>query len=159
MPAADLTDRVRRELSAAGDLSRAPAMQAYMKSDMPYYGIRLPDVRRICLLIFDAHPIESVGAFDDAVERLFVFATHREERYAAIELAKHRLYRRYQTPDRIPLYRRLIITGGWWDTVHEIASNVIGPFWLPTPSKFCRSCSVGRPIRICGCAERRLSCS
>jgi 3-methyladenine DNA glycosylase AlkD len=87
VPAADLADRVRRELAAAGDPSRAHAMQAYMKSEMPYYGIRLPDVRRICRPIFAAHPIESVGTFDDAVERLFVGATHREERYAAIELA------------------------------------------------------------------------
>jgi hypothetical protein len=80
--AAQLTDRVRRELAAAGDPSRAPAMQEYMKSDIPYYGVRLPDVRRICRPIFSAHRIDSVGAFDDTVERLFVGATHREERYA-----------------------------------------------------------------------------
>ena len=135
VPAADLIDRVRRELAAASAPSRAPAMQAYMKSEMPYYGIRLPDVRRICRPIFAAHPIESVGAFDDAVERLFVGATHREERYAAIELAKHRLYRGYQTPDRILLYQRLIIAGGWWDTVDEIASNLIGPILAAYPTE------------------------
>jgi 3-methyladenine DNA glycosylase AlkD len=128
-----LTDTVRRELAAAGDPSRAPAMQAYMKSEMPYYGVRLPDVRRICRPIFAAHPIESAGAFDDTVERLFVGATHREERYAAIELAKHRLYRAYQTPARIPLYRRLIVTGGWWDTVDEIAGDLIGPILMAHP--------------------------
>ncbi|MDT4998373.1 MAG: hypothetical protein QOK12_478 [Mycobacterium sp.] len=125
--AAQITDRVRRELAAAGDPSRAPAMQEYMKSDIPYYGVRLPDVRRICRPIFATHPIESAVAFDDAVEGLFVAAMHREERYAAIELAKHSLYRLHQTPDRIPLYRRLIIAGGWWDTVDDIASNLIGP--------------------------------
>jgi hypothetical protein len=102
-------------------------MQEYMKSDIPYYGVRLPDVRRICRPIFATHPIESAAAFDDTVEGLFVAAMHREERYAAIELAKHPLYRSHQTPDRIPLYRRLIIAGGWWDTVDDIASNLIGP--------------------------------
>ena len=135
MSAAQLTDRVRRELAAAGDPNRAPAMQEYMKSDIPYYGVRLPDVRRICRPIFAAHPIESAGALDDTVERLFVGATHREERYAAIELAKHRLYRTHQTPDRIPLYRRLIIAGGWWDTVDEIASNLIGPILAAYPTE------------------------
>lgn len=135
MSAAQLADVVRRELAAAGDPSRAPAMQEYMKSELPYYGVRLPDVRRICRPIFAAHPIESAGAFDDTVERLFVGATHREERYAAIDLAKHRLYRMHQTPDRIPLYRRLVITGGWWDTVDELASNMIGPILAAYPTE------------------------
>jgi 3-methyladenine DNA glycosylase AlkD len=122
-----MIDGVRRELAVAGDPDRAPAMQEYMKSDMPYYGVRLPDVRRICRPIFAAHPIDSAGDFDATVEKLFVGATHREERYAAVELAKHSFYRSYQTPDRIPLYRRLIIAGGWWDAVDDIAGNLIGP--------------------------------
>lgn len=134
MSAAEIVEAVRRDLAVAGDPSRAPAMQEYMKSDIPYYGVRLPDVRRICRPIFAAHPIESAGAFDDAVERLFVGATHREERYAAVELAKHPLYRTYQTPERIPLYRRLIVAGGWWDTVDDIASNLIGPILLAHPT-------------------------
>ena len=135
MSATQLADEVRRALAAAGDPSRAPAMQEYMKSDIPYYGVRLPDVRRICRPIFAAHPIESAGAFDDTVEHLFVGATHREERYAAVELAKHPLYRTYQTPDRFPLYRRLIVAGGWWDTVDDIASNLIGPILLAHPTE------------------------
>jgi 3-methyladenine DNA glycosylase AlkD len=133
--AAQIIDGVRRELAVAGDPDRAPAMQAYMKSDMPYYGVRLPDVRRICRPIFAAHPIDSAGAFDATVEQLFVGATHREQRYAAVELAKHSLYRSYQTPDRISLYRRLIIAGGWWDTVDDIASNLIGPILVAYPTE------------------------
>jgi 3-methyladenine DNA glycosylase AlkD len=131
----ELIDEVRRALAAAGDPDRAPAMQAYMKSDMPFHGVRMPDLRRICEPIFSAHPIESVDAFDDTVERLFAEATHREERYAAIQLARHRLYRAHQTPDRIPLYRRLILTGAWWDTVDEIAGNLVGPILAAHPVK------------------------
>jgi 3-methyladenine DNA glycosylase AlkD len=129
----ELIDRVRRELAAAGDADRAPAMQAYMKSDMPYRGVRMPDLRRICEPIFSAHPLASVDAFDDTVERMFVEATHREERYAAIALARHRLYRPHQTPGRIPLYRRLIVAGAWWDTVDEIAGNLVGPILAGHP--------------------------
>jgi 3-methyladenine DNA glycosylase AlkD len=130
-----IIDRARRELAAAGDPGRAPAMQEYMKSDIPFYGVPLPDVRRICRPIFAAHPIESTRAFDDTVERLFVGATHREERYAAVELAKQPLYRTYQTPDRLPLYRRLVIAGSWWDTVDDIASNLIGPILVAHPAE------------------------
>ena len=130
-----LVDEVRRELAAAADPARASAMQAYMKSDMPYHGIRMPDVRRICKPIFDAHPLGSQHALDDTVERLFTGATHREERYAAIQLARHRRYRPYQDPDRIPLYRRLIIAGAWWDTVDEIAGNLVGPILASHPAE------------------------
>ena len=64
-----------------------------MRSDILYYGVRLPDIRRICRPIVAAHPIESARAFDDTVEKLFVAAAHREVRYAAVKLAKHPLYR------------------------------------------------------------------
>jgi 3-methyladenine DNA glycosylase AlkD len=130
-----LISAVRRDLAAAGDPGRAPAMQKYMKSVIPYYGVALPDVRRICRPIFTAHPLGSVETLDATVEQMFVAATHREERYAAIELAKHRLYRAYQSPDRLPLYRRLIVVGGWWDHVDDIASNLIGPILAGYPTE------------------------
>ena len=37
-----LVASVRRELKAASDPSRAPAMQGCMKSAMPYYGVAMP---------------------------------------------------------------------------------------------------------------------
>jgi hypothetical protein len=37
-----LVAAVRRELKAAADPSRAPAMRACMKSAMPYYGVGMP---------------------------------------------------------------------------------------------------------------------
>jgi 3-methyladenine DNA glycosylase AlkD len=131
----ELITRVRRELAAAGDPTRAPAMQSYMKSEMPYYGVRLPELRRICRPIFAANPLGSAADLDDTVERLFLHATHREERYAAVDLAKHRLYGKYQTPERISLYRRLIVTGAWWDSVDEIAGNLVGPILVAYPAE------------------------
>jgi 3-methyladenine DNA glycosylase AlkD len=131
--AVDLVDAVRRELAGAGDPARAPAMQAYMKSELPFYGVRMPDVRRVCQPLFVAHPIDSAGVLDETVEHLFTEATHREERYAAILLARHRPYRHHQTPARIPLYRRLVVAGRWWDTVDEIAGNLVGPILVGYP--------------------------
>ncbi|MBU8832239.1 DNA alkylation repair protein [Mycolicibacterium goodii] len=131
--AATLIDRVRRELAAAGHPDRAPAMQRYMKSDMPYHGVPMPEVRRICRVVFAEHALDSPSTLEAAVSRLFLEASHREERYAAIQLAEHRLYRTYQTPDRIPLYRTLIAAGAWWDTVDEIAGNLVGPILASYP--------------------------
>jgi len=121
---------VRAALAGAADPARAPAMQAYMKSAMPYYGVALPDLRRACRPVFADHPLSTAADFDDAVRRLFTEARHREERYAALALARERRYRMYQTPARVPLYADLVVAGAWWDTVDELASNLIGPILL-----------------------------
>ncbi|PKN81064.1 MAG: hypothetical protein CVU47_08265 [Chloroflexi bacterium HGW-Chloroflexi-9] len=47
LPAADRTliEAVRDGLRAAADPAKAPQMQAYMKSAMPYYGVQTPQAR------------------------------------------------------------------------------------------------------------------
>ena len=47
-----LVASVRRELKAASDPSRAPAMQACMKSAMPYYGVAMPGQQVIWKKLF-----------------------------------------------------------------------------------------------------------
>jgi len=52
--------RLRSELARAGDPKKAAAMQAYMKSAMPYRGVSAADMRAICRRVFAAHRVESV---------------------------------------------------------------------------------------------------
>jgi sugar phosphate isomerase/epimerase len=63
-----LVAAVRRELKAAADPSRAPAMQAYMKSAMPYYGVGMPGQQVIWKKLFRTarHPRRAFVARDDA---------------------------------------------------------------------------------------------
>ena len=139
--------------------ARAPAMQAYMKSSMPYYGVSVPDLRRACRPVFADQDLGTAAEFEDAVRRLFVGATHREERYAAVNLALQRRYRMFQTPRALPLYADLIVAGAWWDTVDEIASNLIGPILLVLPARgAARGPELDRPTPTSGCAGRRSSC-
>ena len=51
---------------------------------------------------------------------------HREERYAATALARHRAARPWQDPAALDLYRHLVVTGAWWDHVDEVASHLVG---------------------------------
>jgi len=60
------------------------------------------------------------------VRGLWDGATHREERYAAIAVARHRRARPWQDVKALELYRHLIVTGAWWDLVDEIASHLVG---------------------------------
>lgn len=121
-----LVAAVRQALRRAADPAKAPAMQAYMKSSMPYLGVSAVPLRATLKPLFEAHRLETAAAWEATVRALWDQATHREERYAAIELTGHRAYRGFQTPATVPLYQHLIVTGAWWDYVDVIASHRIG---------------------------------
>lgn len=122
-----LIGALRSELAAAADPAKAPQMQAYMKSAMPYYGVNAPGLRRITRAVFDARPLDGVDRWRDTVLALWRGAKFREERYAAIALTGHRLYREHQTPAALAIYDEMIVTGAWWDYVDEVAIHRIGP--------------------------------
>jgi 3-methyladenine DNA glycosylase AlkD len=115
---------IRSALAAAADSERAPRMQAYMKSEMPYRGIAAPAIRAISRRIFAEHPLESCDEWRVAVLELWRGARFREERYAAIALLAHPRHRECRTPDELPLYEEIITTGAWWDYVDEMAGHV-----------------------------------
>ncbi len=62
-------------------------------------------------------------------------ARFREERYAALILAGDRRARAFQTPELLPVYEELVVTGAWWDYVDEIASDRMSPILLAQPAE------------------------
>jgi 3-methyladenine DNA glycosylase AlkD len=93
---------------------------------MPFLGVSMPVLRSVCREVFAAHPLEGFEAWRSGVLALWRPARYREERYAAIELTGHRLYRSHQTPAALPLYEELIVTGAWWDYVDAVATRRLG---------------------------------
>lgn len=122
----DLVEEVRAGIAAVADPVRAPRMQAYMKSAMPFRGVGADPLRRLCRRLYAAHPLPDRPSWADAVRRLWDEASYREERYAALALARHRHYREFQDPETLRLYRRLVVTGAWWDLVDDLGSHHVG---------------------------------
>jgi 3-methyladenine DNA glycosylase AlkD len=118
---------VRSALAAAAEPARAPAMRAYMKSALPYHGVRVPAVRAICRQVFAGIELRSAAAWRREVLALWRGARFREERYAAIALTGERRARGFQTLAALRLYERMIVEGAWWDLVDDIATHRIGP--------------------------------
>ena len=116
---------IREGLAAAADPQRAPGMQAYMKSAMPYRGVSSPNHKPIFKKAIEDHPLPDAAAWADAVRRLFHEASHREEWYGAIALLDHRLYAGHRTLAALPLYEELIVAGAWWDVVDEVATGAL----------------------------------
>lgn len=131
----ELAGDLRAGLAAAADPARAPAMQAYMKSELPYYGVPAPSCRVLFRKTIAAHPLPDGAAWLATVHELWDRASHREERYAALALVRDRRYAAFRDADALPLYRHLVVTGAWWDLVDDIAPHLVGPLLLehPTP--------------------------
>lgn len=124
-----LVTAVRTALADAGDPERAVQQQRYMRSAMPFRGIGVPQVRRMARAVVDdpAHRPDTAGTWERAVRRLWDEASYREERYAALAVARHRAAGSWRTPAVLPLYRHLVVTGAWWDLVDETAAHLVAP--------------------------------
>ena len=122
----ELVAAIRAELARVADPTKAPGMQAYMKSAMPYLGVQTPQMRQICRRVFAVHPLASFDEWRDTALALWREARYREERYAAIALTGERRYQDYQRLDALPMYEEMIVTGAWWDYVDDLAIHRIG---------------------------------
>src|SRR5690349_5845765 len=134
----DLVRAVRKALRHLADPAKAPIMQAYMKSEMPYLGVQTTPQRKAYKTVFAAFPLESFEAWRDAVIHLWRGARYREERYAAIELARYKRYREFRTMAALPVYEEIIVTGAWWDYVDSVAGHLVGELLRAYPSKMRR---------------------
>jgi 3-methyladenine DNA glycosylase AlkD len=126
--------RLRKALRAAGDPVKATAMQAYMKSAMPYHGVPMPLLRRILTTSFADVQFPTAAHWQAQVRDLWRHAQFREERYAAMHLAGDRRAQAFQTPSAMKLYEELIVSGAWWDYVDDIAAHRVGPILRDYPA-------------------------
>ncbi len=90
---------LRKALKARADVSKAPGMQAYMKSVMPYHGVPSPVQSDVWRKVFPRFQAESFDEWRDRAQALWRGARFREERYGALAWTGLRQYRGYQTPD------------------------------------------------------------
>ncbi|MDR6987038.1 3-methyladenine DNA glycosylase AlkD [Paenarthrobacter nitroguajacolicus] len=118
----ELVQSIRSSLRSAGNAERAQGAQAYMKSDMPSLGVRVPEVRSIAKAAVRQFPVSSPDELRCAVLQLWREAQAREERYAAIDLTGLRMVK--GDLDMLPVYEEIIRTGAWWDLVDGVAHRL-----------------------------------
>lgn len=123
----DIGEVAATELARRADRDMAAGMAAYMKTAMPFYGVKKPEREPILRRLVDEFPPPDAGGYRARVTRLWELP-HREEKYLAIGYARR--FRAYVTPVHLDLYRRMIVEGAWWDLVDEIAAHLVGPVLL-----------------------------
>lgn len=117
---------------AVGDPERAVAQRAYMKSPMPFRGLGKPELTVLLRPLLGDRALvpHTREEWSDAVRDLVDHATHREEWYAALAVAGHRVARPWQDPDTLALYCHVVTSTCWWDIVDPVAADFIGPILL-----------------------------
>ncbi len=133
-----LIDTLRAGLQAQADPGRAPAMQAYMKSALPFHGIAAPLRRQVTAAAVQQHPLADAGTLADTMRALWDEARFREERHVASELARQRPHRALLAQHGLallPVFEHMIVTGAWWDHCDEISGEAIGPLLARHPGQ------------------------
>lgn len=112
----------RARLSALADPAKAPAMQAYLKTEMPFYGVQTPQRTPIVGELASACAPVDQGEYERVVLGLWQLE-HREEKYLALGYAQR--CGQFVAPLALPLYRRLVVEGAWWDLVDTVATQLV----------------------------------
>ena len=117
---------VHDELWLVREPARAAGQQRYMKSSMPFMGVRVPLMRETARAVFDRYPPAGASDWRAAVLALWREARYREQRYAAVELAVHRPFSCWLNTKSVEILDELIVTGAWWDYVDRLAPAGLG---------------------------------
>jgi 3-methyladenine DNA glycosylase AlkD len=131
-PDQELVTAIRQALAQSADPGLAESMQAYMKSEMPYRGLRSPVLKAVLRPLLAGHPLDD-ETWRATLLELWGSAGFREERYAALALARHPLHREHRGAAEMALYEHLIRTGAWWDLVDETATHLVRDQLLANP--------------------------
>lgn len=130
MDAAALARFVSDELGKLANPDDAGPMQAYLKTDMPFFGVKRPARKPIARETKKRFAPANAAEYEAGVSALWRLP-HREEKYAAIDYARQ--HRAFITFDALPLFERMVREGQWWDLVDDIASNLVGRVALDAP--------------------------
>ena len=118
-----LTKYILDELKKNGDATKAPQMQAYMKTNQPFYGVQSKLRKQIFRDAIRKYPITTRDEWEKVILELWN-GTHREAMYQALEVAER--YKKYHDKDAWKICEKMLRTATNWDTVDGLSSNLIG---------------------------------
>lgn len=119
-----LLSLIRDRFKLLADPVRAKGQQRYMKSEMPYWGIKTPDSRKACRKLFKLNPPKSNNEYRRTILYFFNNAEKREEWYAAINYAAQ--FKEFICFENLDVYLEIVHISQWWDVVDATATNLIG---------------------------------
>ncbi len=125
--AADAHKFLTAQFSKLADADKAVEMAAYMKTDMPFWGIQKPDREPIYRQLAKQFAPASHDEYSQVILEIWS-GKHREHKYAALDYAVR--CKMFVDTSMIPVYEELVRDGAWWDLVDPLATLLIGIAFL-----------------------------
>jgi 3-methyladenine DNA glycosylase AlkD len=119
-----LIKELEQTLLENADKALAKKQAAYMRQLFPFLGLRTPHRRALVKPLYKSHPIRDEEQFIRALNDLWG-REHREFQYAALDIAAG--FKKLASEEMLKVYEAMIRTKSWWDTVDDIAANLVGP--------------------------------
>ncbi|MCG2612318.1 DNA alkylation repair protein [Flavobacterium sp. SM15] len=111
----------------------AAPMEAYMKNNFPFLGIKTTPRRTLFKEIWNLHK-EEIKQNTRAIALELYNKKEREFHYCAIEILMKELKKKNQKEDS-KLIEKLIVTHSWWDSVDTIAKYLLGNYLAQFPNE------------------------
>lgn len=105
------------------DPEQAGPMEAYMRNQFPFLGIRNPERQALSREFWKAHPLPKGDELRETALALWSLP-EREFHYTAMSLLEK--YGKHANERHIDVLETLVTQHSWWDTVDFIASHLIG---------------------------------
>ena len=128
-------DSLLTRFAEIGDAERAKYQQSYMKTDMPFWGIRTPDTRKIVKDLIKDSSLETAEDWKSLIDFIWINASRREEWYASIEILNHARFRKWVIPDQMDLVEKMVVEGAWWEIIDPIATHGVYQMLLNQPEE------------------------
>ncbi len=114
---------LRIELSSVAEADQVEPMEAYMRDQFPFLGVKAGPRRTVQRPYIASFKGATGPQLLAAAEGLWA-QPEREFAYCATDLL--RKWERSLTPAELSGLRDLIVTKSWWDTVDQLAANIVG---------------------------------
>ncbi|WP_027182823.1 DNA alkylation repair protein [Desulfovibrio inopinatus] len=122
-----LVEYLNDELTRAANPVDAAAMQRYMKTDQPFFGIKTPQRKAIFKQAQKSFPITSRDEYEQTIRTLWA-GSHREHMYLALHVAEET--KAFYDAQSWNLYEDLVNTASHWDTLDWLATRIVGMILL-----------------------------
>lgn len=124
---------LEKELLAHRNPENAIKMEAYMKDNFPYLGIKTEQRRTILKQLWKIHKSEIQSDFREISWSLFN-KKEREFHYCGMEILIQEIKRQYKKEDDL-LIEKWLKTHSWWDSVDLLAKYLLGNYLVQFPEK------------------------
>ncbi|MCW8328695.1 DNA alkylation repair protein [Photobacterium sp. SDRW27] len=115
---------MQQRMAEAGNAEDAKAMQEYMKTEQPFFGVKAPERKAIFKQAREHTKVSTFIEYSRLVLWLWS-GENREEQYLAMDAAEY--YKAFRTREAFDIYEEMLLGANHWDTVDKISSNLIGP--------------------------------